>query len=156
MSILSQLLHISTEQQSLDTRTPFPSSSISDDQSSIIVHDDTLIAPDHLGEANSIMNEASSSSPPELGNQYHADGSSKPCRGGSNSQISLATPQNYILKDLNIILVAEQPLKSSGSIPLQSNDFWVGSGSISGFDMTLSLREIQVRRNALFVFFHFL
>nr|XP_009789529.1 PREDICTED: uncharacterized protein LOC104237139 isoform X2 [Nicotiana sylvestris] len=144
LSILSQLLHISTEQQSLDTRTPFPSSSISDDQSSIIVHDDTLMAPNHLGEANSIMNEASSSSPPELGNQYHADGSSKPCRGGSNSQISLATPQNYILKDLNIILVAEQPLKSSGSIPLQSNDFWVGSGSISGFDMTLSLREIQI------------
>ncbi|XP_060196085.1 uncharacterized protein LOC132625246 isoform X2 [Lycium barbarum] len=157
LSILSQLLHISTEQQSQETElhisteqqsqeteTPFLSSFISNDQSSIIVHDDTLVAPNYLGEVNSITNEASSSSPPELGNQYHADDSRKPWRGGTSSQISLATPQNYVLKDLNANLMAEPPLKSSGSISLKSNDFWVGSGSISHFDMTLSLREIQI------------
>ncbi|KAL3346536.1 hypothetical protein AABB24_025135 [Solanum stoloniferum] len=144
LSVLSQLLHISTEQQSQELSTPFYSSLESNDQSSIIVHhDDSLVSPDHLSEVNSIMDEASSSSPPELGNQYHADGSRKPW-GGTSSQISFATPQNYVLKDLNAILVVEQPLKSSGSTPLQSNDFWIGSGSIDGCDMTLSLREIQI------------
>ncbi|XP_055802836.1 uncharacterized protein LOC129872026 isoform X2 [Solanum dulcamara] len=143
LSILSQLLHISTEQQSQEMRTPSLSSFVSNDQTSISVHDDTLFSPNQLGEVTSITNEASSSSPPELGNQYHADDSRKPW-GGTSSQILLATPQNYVLEDLNIILVVEQPLKSSGNTPLQSNDFWVGSGSISGFDMTLSLREIQI------------
>ncbi|KAH0664621.1 hypothetical protein KY284_029552 [Solanum tuberosum] len=143
LSVLSQLLHISTEQQSQELSTPFYSSLESNDQSSIIVHDDSLVSPDHLSEVNSIMDEASSSSPPELGNQYHADGSRKPW-GGTSSQISLATPQNYVLKDLNAILVVEQPLKSSGSTPLQSNDFWIGSGSIDGCDITLTLREIQI------------
>ncbi|XP_049346199.1 uncharacterized protein LOC125810757 isoform X2 [Solanum verrucosum] len=143
LSVLSQLLHISTEQQSQELSTPFYSSLESNDQSSIIVHDDSLVSPDHLSEVNSVMDEASSSSPPELGNRYHADGSRKPW-GGTSSQISLATPQNYVLKDLNAILVVEQPLKSSGSTPLQSNDFWIGSGSIDGCDMTLTLREIQI------------
>ncbi|KAM3252832.1 putative protein isoform X1 [Capsicum annuum] len=143
LSVLSQILHISTEHQTQGMRTPFLSSFVSNDQSSIIVHDDTLVAPNYLGEVSSITNEASSSSPPVLGNQYHADDLRKPW-GGTSSQISLASPQNYVLKDLNVILVVEQPLKSSGSISLQSNDFWIGSGSISGFDMTLSLREIQI------------
>lgn len=143
LSILSQLLHISTEQQSKEMRTPFFSSFASNDQSSIILHDDTLVSPNHLGEVNSITNEASSSSPPELGNQHHADDSRKPW-GGTSSDISVATPQYYVLKDLNVILVVEQPLESSGCTSLESNDFWVGSGSISGFDMTLSLREIQI------------
>ncbi|MCD7448865.1 hypothetical protein HAX54_046959 [Datura stramonium] len=143
LSILSQLLHISTEQQSQVTGTPSFSSFVPNDQSSIIVHDDMLVTPNHLSDLNSITNEASSSSPPELGNQCHA-GDSRKHWGCTSSQISLATPQNYVLKDLNVILVVEQPLKSSGSIPLQSNDFWVGTGSISGFDMTLSLRELQI------------
>lgn len=134
--------------------TSFLSSLVPNDESSIIVHYDTLVSPDHSGEGNSITNEASSSSPPELGNQYHADDSRKPW-GGTNSQVSLATAQNYVLKDLNVILVVEHHLKSSGSIPLQSNDFWVGSGSISGFDMTLSLREIQVRKCFISFFFFF-
>lgn len=132
-------------------RTPSLSSFVSNDQTSISVHDDTLFSPNQLGEVTSITNEASSSSSPELGNQYHADDSRKPW-GGTSSQILLATPQNYVLKDLNIILVVEQPLKSSGNTPLQSNDFWVGSGSISGFDMTLSLHELQVRRSIISYF----
>ncbi|KAJ0726865.1 putative vacuolar protein sorting-associated protein [Helianthus annuus] len=52
--------------------------------------------------------------------------------------------ENYILKKLSCFLSAEEPVPRDTSDTLKSNEPWVGSGSISGFDVTVSLPEIQM------------
>ncbi|KAH0971337.1 hypothetical protein GBA52_023493 [Prunus armeniaca] len=48
--------------------------------------------------------------------------------------------QNYILKHAGAVISVEKPLNDS----LCLNEVWVGSGSISCFDITISLSEIQM------------
>lgn len=57
--------------------------------------------------------------------------------------------QNYILKQAGAVISVEKPLNDS----LCLNEVWVGSGSISCFDITISLSEIQVSKSIFLWFF---
>ncbi|KAL3833397.1 hypothetical protein ACJIZ3_008133 [Penstemon smallii] len=54
------------------------------------------------------------------------------------------SPLNYILKDMQCCLEVEEPVTRAQINPACSNSIWVGNGSISGLDMTLSLSEIKM------------
>ena len=54
--------------------------------------------------------------------------------------------QDYILKHLTSSLSIEKAEVS----PLVPEQVWVGRGSVSGFDMTISLSELQVRNSLYF------
>lgn len=55
-------------------------------------------------------------------------------------EISNLSHQKYILKHLHASVSVEEPWKDH----LSNNHAWVGSGSISGFDITLSISEMKV------------
>lgn len=61
-----------------------------------------------------------------------------------SSHVDITSRQKYILKDLQYFLAIERPVTRNCSNPPCSNDIWVGSGSISRFDVTISLHEINV------------
>ena len=57
--------------------------------------------------------------------------------------------QKYILEHLSAFISAQKPLNG----PLCLNQAWVGSGSISGFDITISLSVLEVSSSIVFFFF---
>lgn len=60
---------------------------------------------------------------------------------------------SHIVKHAGALMSVEMPL----SDPLFLNEVWVGSGSISGFDITISLSQIQVSKSILlWLFLHIL
>lgn len=61
-----------------------------------------------------------------------------------SSHVDITSRQKYILKDLQYFLAIERPVTGNCSNPPCSSDIWVGSGSISRFDVTISLHEINV------------
>lgn len=79
--------------------------------------------------------------------------SSSISRNLSHVDISISDPgqenlyigsQKYILKDLQCLVAVEGPMTRGQISPACSNYIWAGSGSILGFDMTVSLCEIKV------------
>lgn len=86
------------------------------------------------GESSVAFQHRNGSSPID---ESHTRGPDSPDEVTANFQISY---QDHILKHLVASVSAEKPLNS----PLQLNDVWVGSGSVSGFDMAISLSELQV------------
>ncbi|KAL7101240.1 hypothetical protein ACP275_08G043400 [Erythranthe tilingii] len=141
--MLSQFMHGNLGQKDNDVRTPFSaimpdesfSSFISKDSSPSLQHKDS----DHPDLAD--LADASSSS------------TSVSQRGGSHVGISMRNPgqkdlyisaQRYILKDLRCFLAVEGPVTRDRITPTYSNNIWIGTGSISGFDVTISLCEIKM------------
>lgn len=61
-----------------------------------------------------------------------------------SSHVDITSPQKYILKDLQCFVAIEKPVTRNHTNPSCPNDIWVGSGHISGFDVTISLHEINV------------
>ncbi|GER30822.1 hypothetical protein STAS_06785 [Striga asiatica] len=62
------------------------------------------------------------------------------------------SPQKYILKDLRCSLAVEGPVTEDQTTLAYLNNIWVGSGSLSGLDITISLYEIKMVLSA-FEFF---
>ncbi|CAA0840903.1 Protein of unknown function (DUF1162 [Striga hermonthica] len=54
------------------------------------------------------------------------------------------SPQKYILKDLRCSLAVEGTVTEDQTTLAYLNNIWVGSGSLSGLDMTISLYEIKM------------
>ncbi|GLT39068.1 hypothetical protein SLA2020_132760 [Shorea laevis] len=86
------------------------------------------------GESSAAFQHRNGSSPID---ESHTRGPDSPDEVTANFQISY---QDHILKHLVASVSAEKPFSS----PLQPNDVWVGSGSVSGFDMAISLSELQM------------
>lgn len=121
LSILSQVLHDSLEKQ---MQIPhFSSGTLSGD---------SAIGFQHKNEIHSV-NEASCSSDPVPQNEVLV----KNCE----SKVFHSSHQNQILKQL----CASMAVEKQDNVPLHLNQVWVGSGLVSGFDLTISLSEIQVR-----------
>ncbi|KAI3813329.1 hypothetical protein L1987_18049 [Smallanthus sonchifolius] len=121
LSILSRVLQESNKHQSSDVLIPLMSSSTSSDPSFYLDPKDTQAALSKTNEIQSVATDARSSS-----SDSH-QGSEK-----------------YILKKLSCFISAEEPVPQDPSDTLKSNQPWVGSGSISGFEVTVSLPEIQM------------
>lgn len=123
LSILSRVLQDSIKHQ--NSRVQIPLRSSSTDPSVIQA---ALVPTDDI---HSVANDASSST--------------------SDSRIELSSEdshqdsENYILRQLTCFIAAEEPVSRDSPDTSKSTQPWVGSGSISGFDVTISLSEIQVR-----------
>ncbi|KAL0450266.1 UNVERIFIED_CONTAM: hypothetical protein Slati_1583000 [Sesamum latifolium] len=64
-------------------------------------------------------------------------------------KIFYISPQRYIQKDLRCFVAVEGLVTRELTNPACSNNIWIGSGSISGFDMTISLSDIKMVLSAL-------
>lgn len=113
--ILSQVIHKRVEGKTI---IPHFSSVTSKDLSPPLASADHFSGFQNIGELNS-DNDASSSKEP--------------------IQVQLSH-QNQILKNLRASMSLERP--DNGS--LHFSRYWFGIGSLSGFDVTLSVYEIQV------------
>ncbi|KAL8476053.1 hypothetical protein ACS0TY_028647 [Phlomoides rotata] len=141
-SLLSQFRHGHLGHKSKVIRSSI--SAIKTDESiSRLISKDSSTSLQHKDYSYRDLADASSlsTSVPEIGS--HVDIMNNP--GKKNLHTS---PQKYILKDLQCFLEAERPVTSDGTNPAGSNDNWVGNGSISGFDMTISLYEINMLLSA--------
>ncbi|XP_023730135.1 uncharacterized protein LOC111877860 isoform X2 [Lactuca sativa] len=122
LSILSRVLQDSIKHQ--NSRVQIPLRSSSTDPSVIQA---ALVPTDDI---HSVANDASSST--------------------SDSRIELSSEdshqdsENYILRQLTCFIAAEEPVSRDSPDTSKSTQPWVGSGSISGFDVTISLSEIQM------------
>ncbi|KAI7740515.1 hypothetical protein M8C21_024427 [Ambrosia artemisiifolia] len=121
LSILSRVIQESNKHKNSEVQIPLMSSSTSSDPSSYFVTKDMQAAMWQADEIQSVATDARSSS-----SDSHQ---------GSES---------YILKKLSCFISAEEPVPRDTSDTSKSNESWVGSGSISGFDVTVSLSEIQM------------
>jgi len=122
LSILTRVLQESDQHQSSEVLIPLMSSSTSSDTSFNLMPKDMQAALRQTDEIQSVATDARISSL-----DIHQ------------------SSENYILKKLSCFISAEEPVPQDPSDTSKSNQPWVGSGSISGFDVTISLPEIQVR-----------
>ncbi|XP_071694742.1 uncharacterized protein [Rutidosis leptorrhynchoides] len=126
LSILSRVLQESTKQQTNEVQIPLMSSNTSIDPSFLSIQKDMsaelnpahYVAIDGIGPSSDLHIE------PHRENLHQF-------------------PGNYILKKLSCFIAAEEPTPVP-SDTLKLDQFWVGTGSVSGFDVSISLREIQM------------
>lgn len=128
LSILSQFLQESMENES---QIPHFSPVSSNDLSSHSVAGEGTVTVQYNNQ-NGSFNGASCSTNPVSQNEFSTNNCS--------TEGFRLSHQNYILNHLGAFLSAEK---------LENN--WVGIGSISGFDMTISLPELQVQHAILFL-----
>lgn len=129
LSVLSQVLHKSVEDKS-ETEIPHFSSVSSKEFSSHLASGDSLSGYQNLGELTSVSDASSSRGSVPLEKSYNR----------SISEVLHLSHQNHILKDLRAFLSLDRP--ENGALHL--SQCWFGSCSLPGFDMTISLSEIQV------------
>lgn len=115
LSILSQVIHKRVENETI---IPHFSSITSKDLSSHLASADPLSGFQNFDELNSVSDASSSKEPVPVKSSH----------------------QNQILKDLRAFMSLER--SHYGSLHLSR--YWFGIGSLSGFDMKLSLYEVQV------------
>lgn len=139
-SVVSRFMHGGMEHKAKVTQNSLFSPIVSEDSSSNFNGEDSssLLGNNEvilLGQA-----DASGSSLPSSEKGFHIDSSMNGLRS-KNLHIS----QNSIVKDLKCFLAVEEPVTRD-----QTNDgffkdhIWDGNGSISGFDMTITLSEIKM------------
>lgn len=122
LSILSQFLQEGVENE---IHIPHFSSVTSNELSSgSVVGEGTVTA--QYNDGNHSCDAASCSKDPIFENEFAMENCA--------SQVFHLSHQNHILKHLGAFILIEK---------VENN--WVGSGSISGFDMTISLSELQVK-----------
>ncbi|KAI3665752.1 hypothetical protein L6452_44382 [Arctium lappa] len=128
LSILSRVLQESTKHQSNEVQIPIMSSSTSSDPSFHLIPKDMQAAFGKTDEIHPVTTDASSSTSDSRieGEDFHLG------------------PEKYILKQLSCFIAAEEPVPKDPSDTSKSDQHWVGSGSISGFDVTISLPEMQM------------
>ena len=128
LSIFSQVFHHSVENE---IQIPHFSSVTSDDTISCSVSGDPAAGFQHRNGIH-LVNEASCSRDPVSPKEF----SVKNCA----SEGMHLSHKNHILERLVAFMAMEKPEDD----PLHLNQVWLGSGSVSNFDMTISLSEIQV------------
>lgn len=138
-SLLSQFRHGDQGHKAKGIRSPF-SSIMPDDSISRFISKDSSTSLQHKDSMHPDLADASPPTIPVPKRGSHV-GISMSNAGQKNLYIS---PQKYIMKDLICFLAVEKPVTRDRISPAYSDDIWVGSGSISGFDMTISLYEINV------------
>ncbi|KAL8200609.1 hypothetical protein R6Q57_011948 [Mikania cordata] len=121
LSILSRVLLKSNKHLSNEVQIPLISSSTSSDPSFYSIPKEMQKV---LWQTDEIQAEATD-----------ARSSSSDSHHGS---------ENYILKKLSCFISAEEPVSQDSPDTLKANQPWVGSGSVSGFDVIVSLPEIQM------------
>lgn len=147
-SIISRILQEGIEQQSSEIQISQSSSDVSNHPSSLTVIGNTTeaIAEDptipitggpttafqQMRGIPSALDEAGSSGNSISPIESYTD--------STRSKVSGLSPQNCILKHLSASLALEKFM----SRDIRNQQYWVGGGSISGFEMTISLQEIQV------------
>ncbi|XP_059638646.1 uncharacterized protein LOC132280907 isoform X2 [Cornus florida] len=136
LSILSQILQKSVEQRTSETQSPHFSSASSSDLSPHIVRGDPTVEYQHTDGIHPVLDHASCSSPPVSQDESFGD--------NSIPQFLHFSHKNYILKQLGAFISVQIPVSGDEISPLRLNHDWVGSGSITGFDVTISLPEIQM------------
>ncbi|CAK9151536.1 unnamed protein product [Ilex paraguariensis] len=135
LSILSQVLRETMEQRTKEIQTPHVSSVMTSGLSGQSTDGNSTIEFEHRDRIHSV-DSASCSSTSVSQKESHAD--------NLKTQVLHLSPQNYILKELSAFVAVEQPMARDVISPMHINQAWVGSGSISGFDITVSLPEIQM------------
>lgn len=148
-SIISHILHESIEQQFSEIQISQSSSEMSNLPSSlaVIVNTTKAIAEDptipiiggsttafqQMRGIYSVFDEAGSSGRRSISPTESYKDTTKP-------KVSGLSPRNCILKHLSASLALEKFMPRD----ISSQQYWAGSGSIFGFEMTISLQEIQV------------
>ncbi|KAL6993675.1 hypothetical protein U1Q18_011787 [Sarracenia purpurea var. burkii] len=136
LSILSQILRESVEQQTVEIQIPHFSPLVSSNSSSQSLHGDPTVAFQHIDGVHLVREDESCSSPRVSGKEPVVD--------NSVSGVLHLSRQKYILKQLGASIAVEKPVQGEGIRPQLLDPVWVGSGCITGFDMTFSLSEIQM------------
>ncbi|XP_074349870.1 uncharacterized protein LOC141689470 isoform X3 [Apium graveolens] len=147
-SIISRIFNESVEQQSSEIQISQSSSGVSNHPSSLTVLGNTTedivedpIIPITGGPTTpfqqmrgifSALDQAGSSGHSIFPIESHIDAI-------RSTKVSGLSPQNCILKHLSASLALEKFMPQD-----ISKQYWVGGGSISGFEMTISLQEIQI------------
>lgn len=138
--MLSQIMHGDPVRKANDTRSLF-STVMLDDSLSSFTSQDPSPSLEHKDSIHPDIADASDSSTRDSQREVSQVGISISNPGQKNLYIST---QRYILKDLRCFLAVEEPVARDLITTAYSNNFWVGSGSVSGFDVTISLCEIKV------------
>ncbi|KAL2499748.1 Protein of unknown function (DUF1162) [Abeliophyllum distichum] len=136
-SMLSQCIHV-MGQKPRDIQIHGFSSGTLDDSSPDSISEGSSVL-EQKDTANSVLADTSRSSPSTSQNDiYIGSAGGSVTREQKSVHLSF---QNYILKEFKSSLAAEWPVSGDQICP---NKLWVGNGSISGFDLTISLTEIKI------------
>lgn len=145
-SILSEYLNENSEQTFKEIQIPHFSMTTHNDSSSSAVHGDCSVAIEHQDLIEPVIDDSNSKSDSFPRNDLNSDKTMDSVSSAVGAGILNSTPQNYLLKDFCAFMTVECP------DPMPSDHFWVGNGSVSDFDMTISLTEIQVRNDSFVLF----
>lgn len=139
LNILSLIQNDGMVQSEKYIRMPHFSSVGSSHDSSRLLNDEISAAVVLQGEKTSALSDgASSSSPLASTESSFANGSSSPVAQSSERH------GDYILERLAASISAEKPLSEDDHGPFYPTQGWVGNGSVSGLNLTISVSEIQV------------
>ncbi|CAA3031419.1 Hypothetical predicted protein [Olea europaea subsp. europaea] len=138
-SMLSQYIHV-TGQKPRDIQIHGFSSGALDDPSPNLISDGLPVLEQKV-TVHSALADAGYSSPSSSQNDIRIGSSGGSVISHSEQKNVHLSSQNYILKEFKSFLAAEWPVSGDQFCP---NKLWVGSGFISGFDLTISLTEIKI------------
>ncbi|XP_011099247.1 uncharacterized protein LOC105177708 isoform X2 [Sesamum indicum] len=142
-SMLSKIMYRDLGHKAKFMRSPL--SILPDDSLSNFMSKDSLPSLHHTHSVDSNLAGASGTSTlvSQRGSQVGTSMSNPEHR------IFYISSQRYIQKDLRCFVAVERHVTRELTNPACSNSIWVGSGSISGFDMTISLSDIKMVLSAL-------
>ncbi|KAL6551686.1 hypothetical protein OROGR_007840 [Orobanche gracilis] len=132
-SMLSRIRH-----KAKVTRSPF-SYMVLDDPVSSFISKDCSLSLQHKESTQ----PAHSDSDPSTSIFQRSSHVGITMRGPGQKDLHIS-PQKYILKDLQCFLAVEGPVTNDQITSAYLNNIWVGSGSLLGFDMTISVCEIKM------------
>ncbi|RVW57283.1 hypothetical protein CK203_111286 [Vitis vinifera] len=138
LSILSQILCGSVKNE---IQIPHFASGISNDLLSHSLPGDPTIAFQRKDGTHPVPDGASSSSDPVSKKEA--------LMHNSVSEGFQLSCQRYILKRLRAFILVQKSMPETENVPLRLYPVWVGNGSVSGFDMIISLSEIQMILSAV-------
>uniref|UniRef100_F6I7D8 Vacuolar protein sorting-associated protein 13 VPS13 adaptor binding domain-containing protein n=1 Tax=Vitis vinifera TaxID=29760 RepID=F6I7D8_VITVI len=138
LSILSQILCGSVKNE---IQIPHFASGISNDLLSHSLPGDPTIAFQRKDGTHPVPDGASSSSDPVSKKEA--------LMHNSVSEGFQLSCQRYILKRLRAFILVQKSMPETENVPLHLYPVWVGNGSVSGFDMIISLSEIQMILSAV-------
>lgn len=132
-SILSQIVFGSAKNE---IQIPHFASGISNDLLPHFLSGDHTIAFQHRDAIHPLPDGASCSHDPVSRKEALMD--------NPVSEGFLLSCQRHILKRLQAFILVRESMSENESGHPHLNPIWVGNGSVSGFDITISLTEIQV------------
>ncbi|GMH25239.1 hypothetical protein Nepgr_027082 [Nepenthes gracilis] len=135
LKILSQTLDKNLKQTTSETKIPHFSSVTSSCFSSD-VSEDSLIAVQKMKRSQPLLNDESCST--------SSVSARKSLANDSSSIAFQASEEHYILKELVACVSAEKPVPGVENDHSYLSPGYAGDGSVSDFDMTISLPEIQM------------